>query len=314
MTIRTKYIFLGIAVFGLLFLAGCGGADYTKPIEGFGFEDIFVYPMAGLLWVVAKTVGFGHYGLSIIITTLIVRTLAWPIYAKTNDMSLKMQLVSPEAEKIKQKYAGKEDEQSKQRMNMETMQLYKKYGIGLGGCLMPILQMPIFIGFFRMIGRMPATLLETDGSGELIYGNLIDGGHWLRVFNTTEMFGIDLLQGQTDVLWQKWGVIILAALVGITQIFSLILTQKRQKKMKQEQQANTPKYRLQQQQQGMQGQTEKTMKVMMYVMTGMMVFFVLANPAGLGLYWFVGNLYSTLQSYIGHLNSKKRLETLRQKY
>jgi YidC/Oxa1 family membrane protein insertase len=105
--------------------------------------DLFVYPMAGIMWVIGKTIGFGSYPVTIIIATIVVRTIAWPIYGKTNDMQLKMQLVQPEMEKIQKKYAGREDQESKQRMSMETMQLYKKYGIGFGGCLMPFVQMPI---------------------------------------------------------------------------------------------------------------------------------------------------------------------------
>ncbi|MFA5543008.1 MAG: YidC/Oxa1 family membrane protein insertase [Bacilli bacterium] len=295
-----KYLLLVVMVLGLLFLSGCSKNDTTQAlgVGGFKFDDIFVYPMAGLMWAVSKTIGFANYGIVIILTTIVVRTLAWPIYAKTNDMSLKMSLVGPEAEKIKQKYAGKDDQQSQQRMQMETMQLYKKYGIGLGGCLMPLIQMPIFIGFFRTISRMPA--------------NAAVEGHWLNIFNTTEFFGINLLVGQEGSTWQKAGVITLAILVGLTQIFSLWISQRRQKKMKDETTSTVPDYRKPNFDQ--QKQTQKTMNIVMYSMTIMMVVFVLQSPAGLGLYWLVGNIYSTLQSYIGHKNSAKRLEVLKGKH
>ncbi len=300
MKINKKYVLLVVMVLGLLFLSGCSKNDTTQAIgsNGFQIDDIFVYPMAGLMWLVSKTIGFGNYGIVIILTTIIVRTLAWPIYAKTNDMSLKMSLVAPEAEKIKQKYAGKDDQQSQQRMQMETMQLYKKYGIGLGGCLMPLIQMPIFIGFFRTISRMPATVAEPN--------------HWLNVFNKTDFLGVDLLVGQVGDSWQKIGVIALAVLVGLTQIFSIWVSQRRQKKMKEQSTSSVPAYR--QPNADQQQQTQKTMNIVMYSMTIMMVVFVLQSPAGLGLYWLVGNIYSTLQSYIGHKNSEKRLEVLKSKH
>ena len=161
-----KYILIFVIAVGLSLLVGCAKrnaneADLYKPITEFkGFWDIFVYPIAGIMWLMGKSVAFGNYGVAIIFTTLIVRTIAWPIYAKTNDMSLKMQLMQPELDKIQQRYAGKDDQQSKQRMSMETMQLYKKYGIGVSSCLMPFIQMPIFIGFFNAISRMPATFAE----------------------------------------------------------------------------------------------------------------------------------------------------------
>jgi YidC/Oxa1 family membrane protein insertase len=295
-----KYLLVVILLSGLFILSGCSKNDTTIAIgeNGFVFADIFVYPMAGLMWLLSKTVGFANYGLVIILATLVVRTMAWPIYAKTNDMGLKMQLVAPEAEKIKQRYAGKDDQQSQQRMQMETMQLYKKYGIGVGGCLMPLIQMPIFIGFYTTISRMPATLSKPD--------------HWLNVFDKTSIFGVDLLMGQTGSPLQKTAVIILAILVGITQILSLYISQKRQKKLKQSQQSSVPAYR--QARPDNQKQTEMTMNIVMYVMTGMMVLFVLKSPAGLGLYWLIGNIYSTLQSTIGHKNSKKRLEVLKSRH
>ena len=60
--------------------------------------------------------------------------------------------------------------------------------------------------------------------------------------------------------------------------------------------------------------TANTMKFMLYFMAVMMVVFVWGSPAGLGLYWVVGNIYSTLQSYLGQLGQEKRLEKLKQKH
>ena len=56
------------------------------------------------------------------------------------------------------------------------------------------------------------------------------------------------------------------------------------------------------------------MKIMLYSMTAMMVVFVINSPAGLGLYWLIGNIYSALQSTISHHLSGRRLEQLRKKH
>lgn len=296
-------IILLVCLFALL-LTGCAKQDYMEaPLgEGFGFWDIFVYPMAGIMWCIGKTVGFGSYPITIIIATLVVRTLAWPIYAKTNDMQLKMKLVQPEMDKIQAKYAGKEDQESKQRMQMETMQLYKKYGIGVGGCLMPLVQMPIFLGFYYTIRKIPACMGVE--------------GHWLNIFNNTKLFGVDMIMTKpasfADNKTQFIGVVILAVLVGITQIVSILLSNLRQKRAKENSVSEIPEYR-RPKQTDQQKSSEMMMKVMMYMMAGMMVLFVWQSPAGLGLYWVVGNIYTTLQSYIGEKNSAKRLEKLRNK-
>jgi membrane protein insertase Oxa1/YidC/SpoIIIJ len=136
-------------------------------------------------------------------------------------------------------------------------------------------------------------------------------------FLKTRFLGIDLFAGRLDVVtnepisnYQTWGIIVLAALVGLTQVFSQILATQRQKKMKAEAQSNIPQYR-QPQQTDVQKQTETTMKVMMYGMTAMMVFFVYQSTAALGLYWLVGNIYSTLQAQISARSSKKRMSKLK---
>ena len=108
---------------------------YT-PIDGFKSGwDILVWPMAFLMYGIGKTVAFNYYSLTILFATIIVRTLAWPIYAKTNDLSLKMKLMAPHQAKIEAKYAGKDDPISQQRKQMEMMQLFKKYGVGPARCV-----------------------------------------------------------------------------------------------------------------------------------------------------------------------------------
>ena len=103
--------------------------------------------------------------------------------------------------------------------------------------------------------------------------------------------------------YQTWGIIILAALVGIKKIFSQLLASRRQKKAKAEAEAHIPAYRRSQPTDA-QKQTELMMKIMMYSLTAMMVFFVYQSTAALGLYWLVGNLYSTFQAEISARNSK----------
>jgi len=292
----------------LLVLSGCkSSSQNVKPIQGFsGVLDILVWPMAGLMYGIGKTVAFGYYGIVIVLATIIVRTLAWPIYTKTNDLSLKMNIAAPEIDKIQAKYAGKNDKESQQRMQLELLNVYRKYGIGFGGCLLPFVQFPIFLAFYQTLQRIPLT---RNGNYKLDFGFL--NGNFL---------GIDLFKGRFDLVTkepvgtkQTIGIIVLAVLVGLTQIISQILTQKRQKKAQEESQANIPEYRRKQQTET-QKQTEMSMKIMVYTMTVMMVIFVLQSTAALGLYWLVGNLYTMIQGYISHKNSKKRLEKLRAKY
>ena len=85
----------------LIFGTGCGVSTFTDsngasvffPIaKGLfwkgGMWDFLVYPLAYLMSFVSKIVG-GNYAITILIVTIAIRALAWPIYGKSNDMSLK---------------------------------------------------------------------------------------------------------------------------------------------------------------------------------------------------------------------------------
>eukprot|EP00903_Cladosiphon_okamuranus_P004183 g4181.t1 len=87
------------------------------------------------------------WGLSIIALTLIVRTLIWPLHAKSTRSMKRMSKLQPIMKELKEKYP---DDPNK--LNTEMMGLYRKYGINpLGGCLPMFIQIPIFFGFFRML-------------------------------------------------------------------------------------------------------------------------------------------------------------------
>ena len=87
------------------------------------------------------------WGLAIIILTISVRVLIWPLYAKSTRTMKRMGKLKPKMDELREKY---KDDPSK--LQMETMGLYKQYGVNpVGGCLPMLLQIPIFFGFYRML-------------------------------------------------------------------------------------------------------------------------------------------------------------------
>jgi YidC/Oxa1 family membrane protein insertase len=87
------------------------------------------------------------WGLAVIFLTITVRIVIWPLHAKSTHTMKKMAKLQPEMAKIKEKYP---DDPNK--VNTETMGLYKKYGINpLGGCLPMFIQIPVFFGFYKML-------------------------------------------------------------------------------------------------------------------------------------------------------------------
>jgi YidC/Oxa1 family membrane protein insertase len=92
---------------------------------------------------------FGNYGIAIIILTLLISTVMFPLTRKSLRSMKEMQKIQPEVEKIKKEYSN-----NQQKMNKEIMELYKKYKINpLGGCLPMLLQVPVFLSLFQALPR-----------------------------------------------------------------------------------------------------------------------------------------------------------------
>lgn len=118
------------------------------------WTSIFVKPLAFFLLVLGKFVK--NYGLSVIIISLIIRLIAFPITKKTAMQSELIKKAQPELNRIQKKYANKQDQESMIKQNQEMMAVYQKYKINpMSGCLFSFLQLPIFIAFLEAIQRTP---------------------------------------------------------------------------------------------------------------------------------------------------------------
>lgn len=100
---------------------------------------------ATALYELAKLVG--DWGLAIIIVTLIIRLLLFPIQRKQLKSSFEMQKVQPKLQEIQRLYAG-----DQVKIQQETQKLYQETGFNpLSGCLPLLVQMPIFIILFQVL-------------------------------------------------------------------------------------------------------------------------------------------------------------------
>jgi len=93
-------------------------------------------------------------GISIIIITIIVRLLTWPLSIKQVKNSIKMQRVQPEINKLRQKYANQKDVESQKRFNLEIQKLYAENKISpASGCLLAFIQLPIFMALNQLLAN-----------------------------------------------------------------------------------------------------------------------------------------------------------------
>jgi YidC/Oxa1 family membrane protein insertase len=116
-----------------------------EKIINFGWFDIIAKPTLYLLNWLYNIVG--NYGIAIILVTMILKALFWPITQKGLKSMKNMQKLQPKMVKIKEKY--KDDSA---RMNKEVMNLYKTYKVNpLGGCLPMVLQIPVFFSLYKVL-------------------------------------------------------------------------------------------------------------------------------------------------------------------
>ncbi len=122
------------------------------------WTSFLVKPLAVVLLAIGKLLGFtGKYAVSIIIVSLAIRLIAYPVTKKTALQSELIKKAQPELNRIQKKYQGKEDQESMIKQNQEILMVYKKYNINpMSGCLFSMLQLPLFIAFFEAVQRTPA--------------------------------------------------------------------------------------------------------------------------------------------------------------
>lgn len=116
------------------------------------------------LFRITSSVGILNIGLCIILFTLVVKILMFPLTIKQQKSSKLMAVMQPELQAIQNKYKGKTDNDSMMRMNVETKAVYEKYGTSMtGGCLQLVIQMPILFALYRVIYNIPAYVVSVKG-------------------------------------------------------------------------------------------------------------------------------------------------------
>jgi YidC/Oxa1 family membrane protein insertase len=112
----------------------------------FGWTDIIAKPLLYALRFFERYVG--NYGIAIILLTVLIKILFWPLTHKSYKSMKEMQKLQPLMAKMREKYKG-----NREQMNKEMMALYRTYKVNpMGGCLPMVIQIPVFFALFRILG------------------------------------------------------------------------------------------------------------------------------------------------------------------
>jgi YidC/Oxa1 family membrane protein insertase len=123
--------------------------DLNKIIEYGWFGAIAKIMLKGILLIQSV---IPNYGWALIIFTLLLKLILFPLTYSSSVSMAKMQNLQPKMKAIKKKYKNTKDMEQRKLMNMEIMALYKEEKVNpAGGCLPILLQLPILWGFFRLL-------------------------------------------------------------------------------------------------------------------------------------------------------------------
>jgi YidC/Oxa1 family membrane protein insertase len=120
------------------------GKGFERSID-FGYFGFISEPFLYVLHLFHRVTG--SYGLDIILLTVIIKILMWPLTHKSFVSMKQMQKLQPQMERLKEKYGD-----DREKLNKEIMELYRRNGVNpLGGCLPMVLQFPVFIGLYNAL-------------------------------------------------------------------------------------------------------------------------------------------------------------------
>ena len=257
------------------------------------FDVIIVQPILNLLMAIYSIVPGGDFGISIIIFTVIIRFLLWPLVKKQLHQTKAMRKMQPELKKIQAKYKN-----DKQAQGLAMMELYKKHNISPFGSIgVLLIQLPILIGIYRVVQIFA---MHRDELGKFTYGFMenIPAVKELLVspdnFNQNFLGFIDLTQHAVSENGVVIGLLVLALLAALLQFL-----------LSKQMSPNTDTNKrlrdvLAEAGQGKEADQAEVnaivMRKMMKFMPVMLFFIMISLPGALALYMATGNAVAYLQN------------------
>ena len=256
-----------------------------NPVAGLGdfFYWVFQYPVQWLLEhfhsIFANGPGkaIGAFGLGVIVTTLVIRTVLFPLFTWQLRTSRRIQaeqrLIAPQMQALRKKFKG-----DPQKLNAEMMKLYKEHNINplsqLSGCLPILVQWPIIAALYRAITT--------------VQGNLHSDLGFLWIGNVTKK--------ATDVCCVDAAGHVTSYLNALTHPTVLILPLLAAAATVVQSKMMAPPMRPDMSDQ--EKQMARMSRQMLLFMPVMVFFFGMIFPAGIALYWVTQSLYMIVQQYI----------------
>ena len=245
------------------------------------FNAILIQPLVNALFFIYGIIPGHDFGIAIILLTILIRVILWPLASKQLHSQKKMQSLQGDIGKIKQKAAG-----DKQKEQMLLMELYKEKEVNpFSACLPALLQFPILIAMFVVFRKATGNINDIQA---ILYGPV-----------KTLPYIKELISGQVQFNASLFGIInmakpsyFLAILAGITQYAQVkMITPSKQKTDTKDPQAQMTSF-------------------MNYTFPALTVFIAWKLPAALPLYWVTTNFVAIFQQWLIMRNEVEEMEDM----
>ncbi|MCX6755828.1 MAG: YidC/Oxa1 family membrane protein insertase [Candidatus Nomurabacteria bacterium] len=230
------------------------------------WNTIFYQPIYNMLVFLIDKITFGDIGFAIIILTILIKLILFPLARKSIQSQIYMKKLEPELKKLKVDYPNKEEQAKKQ------FELYKKYGVNpFSGCLVVILQLPVIFALYYVFRNFS---INTALMYSFVHSPLNLNTEFLGLINVSMNHSI-----------------VLAALAGISQfIQGYMATPKNPIKEVEIVADNTPKT--------FQEEIAASMQLnIKYILPVFITFIAYSFSAGVALYWITSNIFTIAQEW-----------------
>ena len=259
------------------------------------FDTLIVQPIFNVLVFIYAILPGHNFGLALIIFTVIVRLLLWPLVKKQLHQVKVMRKIQPELKKIKKSANG-----DRQKESLMTMALYKEYGVNPFGSIgVLLLQLPILIGLYSGLNRLihdPHTIVNFAYPFLQHFSWINHLSHNIKDFDATLFGVVDLTRsalGPKGVYWPALLIVAGSAVIQFFQSKQLTPTDKDARKLRDIlKQAGDGK-------QADQSEVNAAVsRTTIYMLPAMVFIFTVNIASALSLYWLIGGLVAFIQQSI----------------
>ncbi len=233
------------------------------------FNTILIAPLVNALFFIYGIIPGHDFGVSIILLTILLRLILWPLANKQLHSQKKMLALQGDISKIKQKAAG-----DKQKESAMLMELYKQKEVNpFSACLPTLLQLPILIAMFVVFQQAIGSITTVE---KLLYEPIKNLAYIQQIITGQAAYNTNLL-GIVNMATPNY---LIAVIAGITQYIQVkMISPKKQKT-------------------GVKDSQAQMMVMMNYTFPALTVFIAWTLPAALPVYWITTNFVSILQQWL----------------